>query len=83
MTGLTERRRRKILRGMIRELYTLDASGCCTHVVTDDGNYDDVSVGLCALEAVRKRHALCGAIIEHYIETPPDRRWQLHPRRPR
>jgi len=49
-------------------------TGCCLHIVTDDGNIEDSHVNLCVCQAEEKGHTDCLALAKMYRKLTVDAR---------
>lgn len=59
---------------LVKELYKTEegGSGCCLHIVTDDGNIEDGSVKFCLDQAIKENHTKCieiAALMLHMTKT--------------
>jgi hypothetical protein len=59
---------------MVLALYRSDPTGCCLHVVLDDGNSGASALALCAGNAERARHATCAWIAQQLGTLTVDQR---------
>lgn len=84
MTG--DQLERQDVRRTIDRIYQTEkgAAGCCLHIVTDDRNYDDRSVEVCAEDAAKSGHIMC-QLVARFLQrlTPEERRSFLRVRRSR
>lgn len=44
---------------MLREVYKRSPTGCCLHIMTDDGNVEDKDAAFIMTEAARREHDTC------------------------
>jgi hypothetical protein len=75
---------RRDIRATIRRIYETErgAAGCCLHIITDDGNYDDQAVTICLQQAEESGHIMCRTVarfLEHMTQS--ERRRFLRRRR--
>lgn len=62
----------------VQALYARHAAGCCLHVVLDDGNCSDASVGFCIGQAELQGHADCLALAHTLRSMSQEQRWALY-----
>jgi hypothetical protein len=55
-------------------LFGIDGSGCCMHIVVEDGNVKDEDVHWCINYAKEKGHTFCEAVGKYLLTLPPEDR---------
>lgn len=61
---------------IVASVYARSASGCCLHILTDDGNVKDADASFCVTTANERDHADCyiAAVMLHAMTRTQRRR---------
>lgn len=65
---------------ILREIYGRHCAGCCCHIVTDDGNYEQEHADWCLQYAREKQHTDCIAALEMLVQMTDTQRRQVYKR---
>ena len=62
---------------LAKEIYKRDSSGCCLHIVLDDGNVHDCHVQHCANMAINNNHLDCLELAEILLKMTKTQRLKI------
>lgn len=65
---------------LVQAVYRRSPTGCCLHIVLDDGNVDDASVVRCHLQAVDRDHPDCEELASKLLQMSKTQRCVLSAR---